>query len=301
MRALQARALPLGHVVNRAIALVSRVARAHAMGPGSVSEPGPPLRLVSTPHRDRTCRFPLWRRAFLHWNLRRTLRRDGVEPPMTQRVARVTAGCIAALPPTPVSVEGFEPSTSCARGIPARRDCQTAPHAVLLPEGIEPIILRLKAGHPGHWTTGAARLPIADLRLPIWRRAAEAFCSFGNRQSAFGNLNTHGWIRTTSDAVNSRALYRLSYVGQAICDCRFAIEELAASSLPFNRKSQIANRKSTLSRVGSNHEPPGPKPGVLPVELRLKKASHHPPKMMASAFNPETPRAASREPGSRCS
>src|SRR5687768_17164471 len=53
--------------------------------------------------------------------------------------------------------------------------------------------------------------------------------------------STHGWIRTTTDAINSRALYRLSYVGN-----------------------------DALSRVDSNHELPESKSGVLPIELRLR-------------------------------
>ena len=40
-RALQTRALPLGHVVGRATAVYPRIARAHAMEP-----PAPPLHLV---------------------------------------------------------------------------------------------------------------------------------------------------------------------------------------------------------------------------------------------------------------
>src|SRR5207248_2975331 len=57
---------------------------------------------------------------------------------------------------------------------------------------------------------------------------------------------THGWIRTTINAVNSRALYRLSYMGKL-----------------------SMNTASKLSRVDSNHDPPGPKPSALPLELRL--------------------------------
>ncbi len=93
-------------------------------------------------------------------------------------------------------MEGFEPSTPCARGTCAAKLRHTL--IKLLPEGIEPIIIRLKAGHPDLWTTGAK--------------------------------STHGWIRTTINAVNSRALYRLSYMGKIFKDL------------------------SSLSRVDSNHD-----------------------------------------------
>jgi hypothetical protein len=94
----------------------------------------------------------------------------------------------------------------------------------LLPEGIEPIIIRLKAGHPDRWTTGA--IGIANWRLrnaALKTNFSACASSFGMWQSAFGNPNTHGWIRTTSGAINNRGLYQLSYVG-------------------FTRKSQIGNR-----------------------------------------------------------
>ena len=71
------------------------------------------------------------------------MRREGFEPPFATGAARVTAWCIAALPPArifnAVSVEGFEPSTPCARGRCAN---QGALHAErkrprTLPERIE--------------------------------------------------------------------------------------------------------------------------------------------------------------------
>ena len=74
-----------------------------------------------------------------------------------RREGGVTARCIAILPPThllKVSVEGFEPSTPCARGTCAAKLRYTLKN-FMLPVGIEPIILRLKAGHPDRWTTGA--------------------------------------------------------------------------------------------------------------------------------------------------
>lgn len=51
--------------------------------------------------------------------------------------------------------------------------------------------------------------------------------------------HTHGWIRTTTDAFNRRALYRLSYMGKK-------------------------PREKDL-----NLQPPGSEPGVLPIELSL--------------------------------
>src|SRR5580700_4692586 len=44
---------------------------------------------------------------------------------------------------------------------PRHARCQATPHAenFMLPVGIEPIILRLKAGHPDRWTTGAITAP----------------------------------------------------------------------------------------------------------------------------------------------
>ena len=116
----------------------------------------------STPGRDRTCRFPIWRRVFRHWNFRRVVlahssnlrpatvlsrlssRCAGKESnlQLSRRDCGVTARCITILPPArrtkpsaAISVEGFEPSTPCARGIPARRDCQTAPHAAMRESG----------------------------------------------------------------------------------------------------------------------------------------------------------------------
>src|SRR6266496_1936596 len=47
----------------------------------------------STPDRDRTCRFPFWRRVFRRWNFRRvvaTVRREGLEPPQVAGTVRVT-------------------------------------------------------------------------------------------------------------------------------------------------------------------------------------------------------------------
>jgi hypothetical protein len=112
----------------------------------------PRTKSFSTPGRDRTCRFPIWRRAFRRWNIRRiVMRREGFEPPMSQRDPRVTAWCIAVLPPArssqiqSISVEGFEPSTPCARGTCAAKLRHTLK---TLPVGIEPDIVRMKAGHP---------------------------------------------------------------------------------------------------------------------------------------------------------
>jgi hypothetical protein len=87
----------------------------------------------STPGRDRTCRrggfafrFPDLEAGVppLELPARRTtlisMRREGFEPPcISKREGGVTARCIAILPPTllsKISVEGFEPSTPCARG-----------------------------------------------------------------------------------------------------------------------------------------------------------------------------------------
>jgi hypothetical protein len=104
-----------------------------------------------------------------------------------RREGGVTARCIAILPPTriqvppPVSVEGFEHSTACARGTCVAKLRYTLKKS-MLPVGIEPNILRLKAGHPE---------PLDD-----------------------GSIHsTHGWMRTTIKAINNRALYRLSYMG----------------------------------------------------------------------------------------
>ena len=102
--------------------------------------------VCSTPDRDRTCRFRIWNPAFRHWNFRRVIARDqvrrtGLEPVQTRRSARLQRATIAALSPARfnalapglpgeiakfpraspglncrVSVEGFEPSTPCARG-----------------------------------------------------------------------------------------------------------------------------------------------------------------------------------------
>jgi hypothetical protein len=56
-----------------------------------------------------------------------------------------------------VSVEGFEPSTPCARGTCATKLRYTLmAFSKTLPEGIEPVILRLRAGHPCRWTTGTS-------------------------------------------------------------------------------------------------------------------------------------------------
>lgn len=65
--------------------------------------------------------------------------------------------------------------------------------------------------------------------------------SFGIGHWAFGiSPHTHGWIRTTTDAFNRRALYRLSYMGNK----------------PREKESNL--------------QLPGSEPGVLPVELSLK-------------------------------
>ena len=74
-----------------------------------------------------------------------------------RREGGITIRCITILPPTQiskVSVEGFEPSTPCARGKCAAKLRYTL-EKLMLPVGIEPDIFRLKAGHPDHWTTGA--------------------------------------------------------------------------------------------------------------------------------------------------
>ena len=124
----------------------------------------------------------------------------------------------------PVSVEGFEPSTPCARGTCAAKlrhtlvkngecrlptaDCRMKRSAwllihsafgnrpsaftTLLPEGIEPIILRMKAGHPGHWTTGAAgEMPIVECRMK--NRDLRIHPAFAIRQSAFPLTPTDGF------------------------------------------------------------------------------------------------------------
>ena len=110
-------------------------------------------------------RFPIWRRVFRHWNFRRivlaiSMRREGFEPPC---ISEERAGLRPAALPfchlrvMQVSVEGFEPSTPCARGTCAAKLRYTLKRTSMLPVGIEPIIFRLKAGHPDRWTTGAER------------------------------------------------------------------------------------------------------------------------------------------------
>jgi hypothetical protein len=103
---------------------------------------------------------PLELTAYGSW----PVRREGVEPPMALRPPGLQPG---ALPFCHLResqrgrIRTFDPVR------PRHVRCQTAPHAEsrLLPEGIEPIMIRLKAGHPDRWTTGAR--------------------------------NTRGWIRTT--------------------------------------------------------------------------------------------------------
>jgi hypothetical protein len=63
-----------------------------------------------------------------------------IESPPNQHSATRNQQCLS------VSVEGFEPSTSCAQGTRTAKLCYTL--IELLPEGIEPIILRMKAGNP---------------------------------------------------------------------------------------------------------------------------------------------------------
>jgi hypothetical protein len=85
-----------------------------------------------------------------------SMRREGFEPPC---ISEERAGLRPAALPfchlrELVSVEEFEPSTPCARGTCAATLRYTL-KTFMLPVGIEPIILRLKAGHPDRWTTGA--------------------------------------------------------------------------------------------------------------------------------------------------
>ncbi len=76
---------------------------------------------------------------------------------------------------------GFEPATSTIeKGLYAHAIGYSATHAVSV-EGFEP-------------STSCARGTCATkLRYTL--------------------KNTHGWTRTTNDAINNRVLYRLSYVG----------------------------------------------------------------------------------------
>ena len=71
-RALQARALPLGHVVKKALIRIAIEPRAYdcplKRGRPAASEAHiSPLFCSSAPRRDRTCRLSVWSRAFLHW------------------------------------------------------------------------------------------------------------------------------------------------------------------------------------------------------------------------------------------
>ena len=135
-----------------------------------------------------------------------------------RREGGVTARCIAILPPTQnpnprsVSVEGFEPSTPCARGTCAAKLRYTL-RTLHAPGGNRTHRFPVEGRASCHWTTGAD--------------------------------TTHGWIRTTTSAVNSRALYRLSYMGMTF-----------------------------LSRVDSNHDLRIQRPALLPVELRLSSKSN---------------------------
>ena len=119
------------------------------------------------------------------------VRREGLEPPRThEESAALQAAAIAALPPThfqTISVEGFEPSTPCARGTCAaklRHTLNKTPYA------------------PGGNRTQ---------RFPVESRASWPL------DDGSGCSRTHGWIRTTNDAINSRGLYQLSYMGNIVC------------------------------------------------------------------------------------
>ena len=151
---------------------------------------------ISTPDRDRTCRFPVLRRVFRHWNLRRVInepvRREGFEPPLCpwgfQGYSLVQS---TALPParghSKVSVEGFEPSAPCSRSTCApklrhtlkTRECESAPGEN------RTLAVRLKTGGPAtrrqelhqeisHSAPGGARTLISltenQVAWPVSRR-----------------------------------------------------------------------------------------------------------------------------------
>src|SRR4051812_19387904 len=85
--------------------------------------------------------------------------------------------------------------------------------------------------------------------------------------------STHGWIRTTSDAINSRALYRLSYVGNA-CLTRPAGARLRR---PAALKDSVEKRHVThraCTRLGIHDDVvPVRQPQRLVVQV-LDRAAH---------------------------
>ena len=92
--------------------------------------------------------------------------------------------------------------------------------------------------------------------------------------------NTHGWIRTTTDAINSRTLYRLSYMGNindqlSRMDLNHHLRSSKPGILPIGpqlkppagpRTRPVGHR---FGEKDSNPQPSGSEPGVLPLELSL--------------------------------
>ncbi len=150
----------------------------------------------------------------------------------------------------------------------------------MLPVGLEPNILRMKAGRPGAWMTGAALRERGNSREEkVDSRESSLLSTSYSPPSS--EAHTHGWIRTTTDAINSRTLYQLSYMG--IVDDALSRMDLnhhlrdqspASCRLDDNPKSLRASppreaRRRIFGEKDSNPQPTGSEPVVLPIELSL--------------------------------
>ena len=143
------------------------------------------------------------------------VRREGLEPPQASgAIGSTDRGNCRSATYAKVTVEGFEPSTPCARGTCAtklRHTVNNSPnkHSRRDSNSRSPTenrkSCRLDDGSKFVSAPGGNRTRIPWLRT----RSPEPLADESN--SLF---NTHGWIRTTISAVNSRALYRLSYMGK---------------------------------------------------------------------------------------
>ncbi len=135
-RALQARTWPLGHVVDRQARRAGIEPAASRFGDGcpAIGTSGAlSRRLSQCVGRDLNPHVSLKEMAGL---------RPAALPFCHLRVF------------AKISVGGFEPPTACARGTCATKLRYTL-EELDTPDGNRTHVLRLKAGHPDHWTTGA--------------------------------------------------------------------------------------------------------------------------------------------------